>query len=187
MQGVTDAEMNARQRAIAAEIARGPRGRVGTLMRLWLHSPDVAEHAQRLGGYFRLQDNVPGPLVEMVILLTARKWRCEYEWVQHEPAARAKGLDDAIIEAIRREARPPFTDPAAAAVFDFAAAMLDRHGVDDATFSRLMALYGPRGIVDLSVLIGHYIHGAILLNAAGVGRGENVDPPFPTAAAPAAE
>lgn len=168
IQGVSPEKMTERQRAIAAEIAQGPRGRVGTLMQLWLHSPDVAEHAQRLGGYFRLQDNIPSSTVEMVILVTARAWRCEYEWTQHEPLARSKGLSSSVVEAIRRGERPLFEDAATAAVYDYAAEMLDSHQVSEQTFSRVVDAYGERGIIDLSVLIGHYIHGAILLNAVKV-------------------
>jgi 4-carboxymuconolactone decarboxylase len=178
MQGVADEDMDARQRAIAAEIASGPRGRVGGLMRLWLHSPDVAEHAQRLGGYFRLQDNVPAHFMEMVILLTARHWRCEHEWVQHAPLARAKGLSDAAVEAIRQGRRPDFADAAMEAVYDFASMMLESHRVSDDVFARVKGFYGPRGIVDLSVLIGHYIHGAVLLNAVNFGRPADVPAPF---------
>jgi 4-carboxymuconolactone decarboxylase len=147
-------------------------------MRLWLHSPDVAEHAQRLGGYFRLQDNVPPHFMEMVILITARHWKCEYEWVQHEPLARAKGLSDSVIEAIRRGKRPQFDSAEIEAVYDFTVAMLDKHEVSDDFFARVKEFYGPRGIVDLSVLIGHYIHGAVLLNAVQVGRPADTAAPF---------
>ena len=68
MEGVGSSGMTEKQRAIAAEIQRGPRGRVGSLMELWLHSPDLAEHTQRVGAYFRTQDVLPPHLVEMVIL-----------------------------------------------------------------------------------------------------------------------
>ncbi len=178
MQGVSPEQMTPRQRGIAEEIAKGPRGRVGSLMQLWLHSPDVAEHAQRLGAYFRVQDNLPPHAVEMVILLTARAWRCAYEWVQHEPHARAKGLKHGIIEAIRRGGRPDFEDAALAAVYDYTKATLTEHAVPDAVFTRVKDAFGPRGIVDLSVLIGHYIHGAILLNAVQVARPAGTEDPF---------
>jgi 4-carboxymuconolactone decarboxylase len=178
MEGVVAVEMTEKQRAIAAEIERGPRGRVGGLMALWLHSPDLAEHAQRVGAYFRTQDHVPPHLIEMVILTTAQHWQCEHEWLQHEPLARAKGLSDSIIEAIRRGSEPQFEDGPAKAVYEYAAMMLKHHQVTDQVFAAVKDAFGPRGIVDLSILMGHYIHGAILLNAVKFGRPEGAASPF---------
>jgi len=179
MDGVDRDAMTDQQKRIVAEIEQGPRGRAGSLMMLWLHSPDLAEHAQRVGAYFRTQDNLPPHVMEMVVLTTARHWNCEYEWVQHEPLARRKGLDPAIIEALRERRTPDFAEPAAKAAYDFTASMLTRHSVDDAAFAAVTRHFGPRGVVDLSILIGHYIHGAILLNAVRFGRPEGEPPPFP--------
>lgn len=178
MQGVDRDAMTGRQREIVAEIEQGPRGRAGGLMMLWLHSPDLAEHAQRVGAYFRTQDNLPPHLMEMVVLVTARHWNCEYEWVQHEPLARKKGLDDAIIEAIRERREPSFSDAGAKAVYDFTTSMLSAHQVSDATFDAVRERFGERGIVDVSILIGHYIHGAILINAVRMGPPEGTPKPF---------
>lgn len=178
MEGVKASEMTEKQRAIAAEIERGPRGRVGGLMALWLHSPDLAEHAQRVGAYFRVQDNLPPHFIEMVILMTAQHWHCEYEWLQHEPLARAKGLSGFVIEAIRHGRSPEFDATTMKAVYDYAAMMLQHHRVSDEVFVRVRDAFGPRGIVDLSILIGHYVHGAILLNAVQIARPEGVAAPF---------
>jgi len=178
MEGVDRDAMTARQREIVAEIEQGPRERAGGLMMLWLHSPDLAEHAQRVGAYFRTQDNLPPHLMEMVVLTTARHWDCVYEWVQHEPLARKKGLDGAIIEAIRERRVPSFSDAGAKAVFDFTTAMLSQHQVSDEVFEAVRTHYGERGIVDVSILIGHYIHGAILINAVRMGRPEGTPAPF---------
>lgn len=178
MEGVDRDAMDEKQRAIAVEIEKGPRGRVGGLMALWLHSPELAEHSQRVGAYFRTQDNLPPHLMEMVVLVTARHWGCEYEWVQHEPLARKKGLDDAIIESIRSQQRPAFAEAGAQAVYDYATSMLSSHQVGDEVFEAVKSHYGPRGIVDISILIGHYIHGAILLNAVRVARPEGTPAPF---------
>lgn len=182
MEGVDRDAMSEQQRRIVAEIEKGPRGRAGGLMMLWLHSPELAEHAQRVGAYFRTQDNLPPHLMEMVVLITARHWECEYEWVQHEPLARAKGLAPDIIEAIRARRAPDFADAGAKAVYDFSTAMLATHRVGDDVFEAVKAHFGPRGIVDISILIGHYIHGAILLNAVRMGRPDGTEAPFPTPA-----
>jgi 4-carboxymuconolactone decarboxylase len=173
-------EMNEKQRKVADAIISGPRGRLGELMALWLHSPDLAEPVQEVGSYFRLQPGFPRAVVEMIILITARHWGCEYEWVAHEPIARKEGLDDAIIEGIRARQRPAFRDPKYAAVYDFATAMLATHNASDAVVAALEESYGARGVVDASILIGHYIHGAILVHAAGLERPAGTPAPFPS-------
>src|SRR5690349_3088296 len=95
-------DMNDLQRRIVHEIASGPRKQVGDLMRLWLHSPVLADLVQKVGAYFRVGTSLPQQIMEMIVLIVARHWDCEYEWVAHEPLARAKGLRPAVIEAIRQ-------------------------------------------------------------------------------------
>jgi 4-carboxymuconolactone decarboxylase len=179
IEGLQLREMNDKQRKVADEIIRGPRKRLGELMALWLHSPDLAEPVQEVGSYFRLQPGFPRAVVEMIILVTARHWNCEYEWVAHESVARTEGLDAAIIEAIRADTRPSFGDAKYASVYDFTTSMLKTHNASDAVVAALKDSYGPRGIVDASILIGHYIHGAILVHAAGLERPSGTLAPFP--------
>jgi 4-carboxymuconolactone decarboxylase len=178
LDGVQPQNMNEKQRAVADAIIGGPRGRLGALMALWLHSPDLAEPVQEVGSYFRREPAFPRAAVEMIILMTARHWMCEYEWAAHEPVARKEGLADAIIESVRKDERPAFADDKLAAIHAFVAAMLKTHGASDDTVAALERSYGARGVVDASILIGHYIHGAILIQAAGLERPAGTSSPF---------
>ena len=135
---------------------------------LWLHSPDLAEPAQQIGSYFRREPGLPRKAVEMVILITARHWECAYEWVAHEPVAQKEGLDEIVIEDIRRRQQPAFADEGPRALHDFARSVLDTCDVSDATISAVETHFGTRGIVETSILIGHYVHGAILARAAAL-------------------
>jgi 4-carboxymuconolactone decarboxylase len=174
-------EMNDLQKRIVAEIASGPRKQVGDLMRLWLHSPVLADLVQKVGAYFRVGTSLPQQIMEMIVLIVAQRWDCEYEWVAHEPLARAKGLQPAIVEAIRLGRTPTFTEPAEKAAYDFTRAMLDQHQVPDEILNRVTATLGKNGFIDMSILIGHYIHGAIVAKGAGLSRPENTPPIFQTA------
>ena len=176
--GVALDAMNDRQRGIAEEIIRGPRKRLGPLMGLWLHSPDLAEPAQQIGSYFRREPGLPRRAVEMVILITARHWECAYEWVAHEPVAQKEGLDEVVIEDIRRRQQPAFADEGLRALHDFARSVLDTCDVSDATVSAVETHFGTRGIVETSILIGHYVHGAILARAAGLEPPADTPCPF---------
>lgn len=171
--------MNDLQRKIADEIARGPRKQVGELMRLWLHSPVLADLVQRVGAYFRDGTSLPQHIMEMIVLIVARHWDCEYEWVAHEPLARAKGLKSEIIEAIRNKTRPAFSDRAEEAAYDYTKTMLEKHEVPDAVYAQVEKTLGKNGFIDMSILIGHYVHGAVVLKGAAFGRPKGTAAPFP--------
>lgn len=176
--GVRHDEMSDRQKEIAESISNGPRGRLGGLMTLWLHSPEFADRAQRLGAFLRYDTVLPPRLSEMVILITAQHWKCEYEWVIHRPLAETKGLESSIIEAIRTGHLPPFQDPSSASVYNFSTMMLKQQRVSDAAFNDLEHHFGIKGVVETGAIIGHYVNGAITLNAAEFGRPDDVPPPF---------
>jgi len=173
-------EMNDLQRKIADEIARGPRKQVGELMRLWLYSPVLADLVQKVGAYFRDGTTLPQHIMEMIVLIVARHWDCEYEWVAHEQLARAKGLKPHIIDAIRNRMPPTFSDAAEGAAYDYTKTMLERQEVSDDIFDRVVKTLGKDGFIDMSILIGHYVHGAVVLKGAGFGRPEGAPAPFPT-------
>ena len=177
---IKPAEMDDLQKQIADDIAKGPRRQVGELMLLWLHSPVLADLVQKVGAYFRAGTSLPQRIMEMIVLLVARHWNCEYEWVAHEPLARTKGLKQEIIEAIRRGTVPAFTDPAEKAAFDFTMSMLKTQQVPDQILSEVQATLGKNGFIDMSILIGHYIHGAIVCKGAGLTPPPGTPAPFPT-------
>lgn len=177
---VKTTEMNDLQKRIADDIAKGPRGGVGELMLLWLHSPVLADLVQKVGGYFRAGTSLPQHIMEMIVLLVARHWDCEYEWVAHEPLARTKGLKPDVIEAIRRRAVPVFSDAAEKAAYDFTTSMLKTQQVSDRILDEVQSALGKNGFIDMSILIGHYIHGAIVCKGAGLSPPPNMPSPFST-------
>src|SRR3954467_6342807 len=103
---LTEETMSAEQRAVARAIAAGPRGEVRGPYIALLHHPALARHLQSLGEHLRWKSTLPAPLVELAVLVTARKWTCQHEWLIHEQLARKAGLDSAIIEAIRTWREP---------------------------------------------------------------------------------
>lgn len=49
---LTDATMDDAQRAVLKDILAGPRGNLDGPFLAWIHSPELANHAQRLGAFF---------------------------------------------------------------------------------------------------------------------------------------
>jgi 4-carboxymuconolactone decarboxylase len=52
------------------------------------------------------------------------------------------------------------------AAYEFAIELHHRKGVSDATYARALALFGERGIIDLTGLCGYYSLLAMMMNVA---------------------
>lgn len=166
-------------------IVEGRRGSIRGPFTPWLHSPDFADRAQNLGAYLRYESALPPRLSELAILVTAAFWRSRFEWFAHAGPARAAGLTEATIEAIRTGSEPEFAAEDERAVYRFARALHGRHEVDDETFAAARAAFGPKGVVDLIGLLGYYTLVAMTLNACRVGLPAEATDPFPETSASA--
>ena len=97
---LTPETMTEAQRTVAAEISAGPRGEVRGPFIALIHHPELARRIQSLGEQLRWGSKFPTALLELAVLVTARRWTCQHEWYMHEKLARKGGLDARIIEAI---------------------------------------------------------------------------------------
>jgi 4-carboxymuconolactone decarboxylase len=157
-------ELNEAQRRVWNDIVAGPRGSVPPPAHIWLRSPGLAEHAQKLGAHVRFGTDLSPRLTEIVILVTARYWTAQFEWHAHARLARQAGLAQGVIDAIAERRNPPFSDPDEQLVYDFCSTYYRDHAVDDALFDKVKGRFGERGLVDLIGLIGYYAFASVTLN-----------------------
>ncbi|MCQ4437856.1 hypothetical protein NO135_22915, partial [Clostridioides difficile] len=75
------------QKAVLADILSGPRGNLNGPFLGWIASPELAQHAQKLGAFCRYRTGLPLRLSERAILVTAARWRSQAEWHIHHPIA----------------------------------------------------------------------------------------------------
>jgi len=172
--GVED--MTMQQRAAHDEAVAGIRGRVPAPMQAWLHSPEMASHAQRLGAFLRYRTSLPPRLSELAILVTARHWTSHYEWFAHRKEAEKAGLESAIIAAIAERRPPPFTDEAGRIVYEYSKAVHETHAVTQPLHDAAVRILGERGIVELVGILGYYTLVAMTLNAFNIGLPEGEQP-----------
>jgi 4-carboxymuconolactone decarboxylase len=158
------ASMTPEQKRVHDAIVAGPRGRVSGPLAVWLHRPELADRAQRLGEYCRYGSSLPPILSELAILVTARVWGSEFEWLAHKAIALKAGLPETVVEAIRSRATPRFADEAQAVVHDFALALHTARRVPDALYSRAVAALGEPAVVDLTALLGYYTLVSMTIN-----------------------
>ena len=156
------------QKAVLDEILSGPRGNLNGPFLGWIHSPELAQHAQRLGAFCRYRTGLPLRLSELAILVTAARWQAQAEWYIHYPIALEAGVDEADAEAIRAGRRPDFANPDDALIHDFASELYDTRRVSDATYAKAVERFGHTVVINLVGLLGYYALVAMTLNVFGM-------------------
>ncbi len=156
------------QKAVLDEILSGPRGNLNGPFLGWIHSPELAQHAQRLGAFCRYQTGLPLRLSELAILVTAQRWQAQAEWYIHHPIALGAGVPEAVAEAIRNGQRPAFDHADDALIFDFASELYDAKRVSDAIWTKTVERFGHTVTINLVGLLGYYALVAMTLNVFGM-------------------
>lgn len=156
--------MSEAQRTVYDNIVSGPRGRLVGPLRAVLHSPELAERWQRLGEILRFGTTLPPKLNELAILVTARRWNSQIEWLIHAQAARKAGLSSATIEALKEAREPVFQDEGEAVVYEYARQLQMQGTVNATLYARAVELWGAVGVVELTAVIGYYTMVSMTLN-----------------------
>ncbi len=163
------------QKALSDAIKSGPRaklassgaskpGPLGGPFNVWLRSPGIGNLVQQLGEEIRFRSSLSGKLNELAILVTARNWTSQYEWVAHHKLALEGGLDPKIAEAIAQGRRPEGMDADETLVYEFSRELQDTQGVSDGMYARAVSRFGERGVVDLISVNGFYVLVSMCLN-----------------------
>jgi len=157
--------LTSEQREVYDAIAASPRGGVHGPLGVWLWRPALASRAQELGQYCRYDSSLPPRLSELAILVTARHWSAEFEWLHHKQPALDAGLDAQIVEAIRQGLAPEFEHQDEQVVYDFSTEIQHNRSVSDATYTKAVELLGQESVVDLVGVLGYYALISMTINA----------------------
>ena len=176
---LTPQQMDPEQRRVYEDIVRTRGTWLNGPYAPLLHSPELADKAQAFGELVRYRTSLEPRLSELAIIVTARHWDCQFEWLQHEKIARRAGIGAATCDAIARGLPPPLADESEVVVHALTSQLLTVHRVDDATYARAKALFGVKGVVELVAVIGYYSFIAMTLNAHEVPLPEGTELPLP--------
>lgn len=171
-------EMSEAQRRIHDAVVSGPRGRMIGPLRAVIHAPELAALWSGFGEYLRYRTCLPPAQKELAILVTARRWTSQVEWLVHAEAAAKAGIDPAIIAAIRSADAPGFADVDEADVYEFARQLQMTGTVEPAIYDRIVARHAIQGVVELTALIGYYTMVSMTLNVHEIPVPEGAAPPF---------
>ena len=152
------------QKTVLEDILSGPRGNLNGPFLGWIFSPELAQHAQRLGAFCRYQTGLPLRLSELAILVTAARWQAQAEWYIHYPIAMQAGVPADVAEAIRIGLEPKFADADDKLIYQFATELYEAKRVSDATYQQAADRFGHTVVVNLVGLLGYYALVAMTLN-----------------------
>jgi hypothetical protein len=135
---------------------KGPAG-------IMLYSPRFAQITSDLNWYLRFESGLDDQTREVAILVVAHEAKNAFEWSAHEPIARRVGVAEAVIKVIREDAAAGQLDERDAAIITLGREAMHQHRVRPETFERAVKLLGPKGLVDLTGLMGNYLSTALIL------------------------
>jgi 4-carboxymuconolactone decarboxylase len=151
------------QRALHAAIAGTRGGVVRGPFAIWMRNPAIGAPADRLGTALR-NGAFDRRLFELMVLVVAREWSAQYEWFAHARQARAAGLSDDVIEAIRQRREPGFVHEDERLVHALVTEINRTRRLSQATYDRALAAFGLDQVIELITAIGYYTMVAIVLN-----------------------
>ncbi|WP_299005247.1 hypothetical protein [uncultured Shewanella sp.] len=171
--------LSAEQCAILQDIKRA-RGDLKGPFLAWIHSPELAQHSQKLGAFCRYHTKLPLRLSELAILVTAAWWQSQAEWLIHAPIALAEGLDPQLVEDIRVGAIPCFNTDEERLIYEVGQSLYQRKRIEQTLYKEASAYFGESVLVELIGIFGYYSYVAMTLNCFEMlpSDSEHIDLPF---------
>jgi 4-carboxymuconolactone decarboxylase len=145
-----------------------------------MYSLAAAEPYDRLNQLLRSANVVGSQFFEISTLVPAREFNQQYEWTAHERGARRVGVAQEVIEVIKHDRQTSGLPEKEATVIDFGRALLrGNRQVQPELFAKMVSLFGERGTIEITMVMGDYAMTAMLLNAVNQQLPANWEPLLP--------
>jgi 4-carboxymuconolactone decarboxylase len=171
---LTYEQMTPEQRKMT-DIAVAQRGTGGSF-NISVRDPDGGLLFFKMGDRVRFHMSVPDKLKELAIILTARYWGAQFEWLAHRRAAVEAGLSEEKVRAIAEGKRPVEMSADEEAVYNFITELFKTKQTSEPTFNAARNLAGERGVVDLIVSAGYYQAVSMFMNTDRLPVNANQQP-----------
>ncbi len=153
-----------RSRACCRGDRQNPEG-AGTALSTLVRHPDLTKAFLGFNVYLLFRSSLPPRLREVAILRVAHRRHCAYEWEHHVEMAKAEGLTDADVDAIRRGAA---TNEVDALVLRAVDELDEKSNLSDETWAALGEHLNDRQRMDFVFTVGAYAMLAMAFNTFGV-------------------
>jgi 4-carboxymuconolactone decarboxylase len=144
----------------------GPNGeRPSGALGIALHSPATAAGFGRIERYLLAESALSGRRAGLLTLITAREMNLAYEWSVREDAARAAGLEPAVIDVVRSNRPVEGLSRDDALLIDFGRQLFRNRHVRSETFAALVDRLGRQGTFDAIMLLTYPAMAGVLERA----------------------
>jgi alkylhydroperoxidase family enzyme len=135
-----------------------------------LQSPALYDAWRPLSRYLNTDSRIDFRTREIAILRTAWRVRSDYAWGQHALAAARGGIDEDTIRRVAIDPVPATWSSIDRRLLELVDAMCDRTPRVTALASEMRDQLGVAQLLELVILVGHYIMVGVAMNVAGVPR-----------------
>lgn len=163
---VPPSELTAEQKKAAEDFFQNRKAQLTGPFLVLLHSPEMLTAASNMGLYLRYRSALGNQLSELIILITARYYTQDYEWLVHAPIAAKEQINPDIIDAVKDGRRPEKMSEDETMVYNFATELLQNKRVSDTTYLAVEKRWGKKGAIDLTGIVGYYSLLALEMNMA---------------------
>ena len=160
--------------------SRRPRadGSLGGPFDPWLLNPELSRRLRGLGGMLWTRTSIDRGLVELAISITGWFWETNVEWSAHAPRAVEYGIPQSVLDAVLAGDRPANAAADHLLMYDVCMALHRSHALPKPIYARAVEVWGERGVVEITAIIGYYTLAAMTLNAFEVEVAPDVVAPF---------
>lgn len=131
-----------------------------------MYSLAAAEPYDRLNQLLRNSTVIGPQFFEISTLVPAREFNQQYEWTAHERGARRVGVAQEVIDVIKHDRATSGLPEKEATAIEFGRALLrGNRQVPSELFAKMVSLFGERGTIEITMVMGDYAMTAMLLNA----------------------
>jgi 4-carboxymuconolactone decarboxylase len=159
-----DDEVQLALRGMLPRDRQNPQG-AGTALSTLVRHPDLTKAYLGFNVYLLFRSTLPARLREVAVLRVAHRRECAYEWEHHVEMAKAEGLTDADVEAIRNGGADDELDRLVVRATD---ELEDNSNLTDETWAALGEHLGERQRMDFVFTVGAYGMLAMAFNTFGV-------------------
>ena len=159
-----DDEVRGAFKGMLPQARQNPEG-AGTALSTLVRHPDLTKAFLGFNVYLLFRSTLPARMREVAILRTAHRRHCAYEWQHHVEMAKAEGLTDADVEAVRRGEATNELDRLAIVAAD---ELDETSNLTDETWKALGEHLSDQQRMDLVFTVGAYGMLAMAFNTFGV-------------------
>ena len=160
------AALDEKQRKVAEEMTRGPRGGVKGPFIPMLRSPELVDRLGKVGEYLRFGSSLAPKISEFVMLIVSRDWSNQFEWAVHAPLAVKNGIAQEAVDALAEGRRPTQMTRDEELAYDICEEITRTKSLCDTTYSRAANQFGEVGLIDLIAVYGYFVTVCALMNVA---------------------